>query len=143
VAYLDTKGILSVGVGHNCEASPCYFIIGRPISKVGDTITRAEETRLLEDDIDVAERACSHIDCYAGLSENRQHVLLDMVFNMGVGKVLQFKHMLASLRAGLYREAAAHLLDSEYAREVKSRAIRLAVMLRDDLSFKDALRVVP
>lgn len=64
------------------------------------------------------------------LDEARRAVIIDMIYNMGLPKLLGFKNMLAALRNGDYNKAAIELLDSNYARQVKTRAIKNAEILR-------------
>ena len=144
VTYLDTEGILTVGCGHNCEASPTYHIICRAISKVGDTITLEEEKQLLDHDIDTAMAGAEKVvPEFDDLSPSRQAVIVDMVFNLGAGRLVHFSKMLEAVSTQDWTEAATEMLDSHWAEQVGSRATRLALMMRDDLSFRDALIAVP
>ena len=47
-AYLDTKKILTVGIGWNCRAHDTTPIIGRKIAHIGDRITDAECSKLFQ-----------------------------------------------------------------------------------------------
>lgn len=61
------------------------------------------------------------------LSDLRQDVLVQMAFQMGVDGVKGFPHALMAMRCGAYREAKAHMLDSDWARtQTPARAKRLA-----------------
>lgn len=60
------------------------------------------------------------------LSDLRQDVLANMCFNMGLGKLEGFHMMLGACQRHDYETAAAEMLDSKWARQVKSRADRLA-----------------
>jgi lysozyme len=70
------------------------------------------------------------------LSPVRQAVLADMTFNMGIGNskrgLLSFKHTLHLIEHGQYAEAAAAMRKSKWARQVKTRAVRLCRMMEDD-----------
>jgi len=60
----------------------------------------------------------------------RKMVLVDMIFNMGVGGVLTFEKMLSAIGRGDYVEAARQILDSKYARlDCPARAIRNAKIM--------------
>ena len=63
------------------------------------------------------------------LDEVRQRVLVDMAFNLGIPSLLTFKRTLASVEAGNYTVAAAQMLESKWARQVGTRAIRLSEMM--------------
>jgi lysozyme len=57
-------------------------------------------------------------------------VVTDMAFNLGVDALCGFAATLAAVRAGRFAEAADHMLQSAWARQVKGRAAELAAMMR-------------
>ena len=69
------------------------------------------------------------VPCFLKLSETRQAVLLDMCFNLGITRFLQFKMMLTALEMEEYEEAAKEMLDSKWAKQVGKRSVRLAEMM--------------
>lgn len=77
-----------------------------------------------------AVKGANKIPVYAKLSLARKSVLIDMVFNMGLYKVLGFKNMLMQLNMGRYDLAAHEMLNSEWAGEVGNRALELAEIMR-------------
>jgi lysozyme len=115
--YRDTVGKTTIGVGRNLD-------------DVG--ISKSEAMMLLGADIDVA---CAALDkslpWWRGLSENRQDVLCNMAFNMGINKLMGFVNTLAKIQAGDYEGAAMGMLDSHWAQQVGERAQRLAKMMRE------------
>jgi lysozyme len=120
-AYLDTMGILTVGVGHNCVAKPV-----EGVEKPGDTITPEQRDQLLSDDIDeAAAELTEHLPWWTDLDDARQNVLLDMAFNCGIHTLLQFKNTLAAVKAGSYMLAASGMKNSQWASQVKGRAVFL------------------
>ena len=54
VAYLDSRGILTVGRGHNCIARPVDGV-----NQAGDTITQEQDDALFADDV---KDACVQLD---------------------------------------------------------------------------------
>ena len=129
-AYICPGGYLTVGVGRNVEANPVFDEIGRDIAEVGDTISDAEAMRLLDNDIDrFAIEVRAEIPCFAELSGIRQQVLIDMAFNLGTQGLLKFENMLAALDEGDFHRAADEMMDSRWARQVKTRADRLSGMM--------------
>ena len=69
------------------------------------------------------------ISFFDKLDDERQYVLVDMAFNLGLGGLLKFQKMLSFIGSGNYRQAATEMLSSSYARQVKLRAERLAQTL--------------
>ena len=70
------------------------------------------------------------IPWWTGLDDVRQMVLVNMAYNMGVDGLMEFKKMLAALRAGNDNTAADEMLNSTWAGQVGDRATRLANMMR-------------
>jgi lysozyme len=110
-AYQDTKGIWTVGVGRNLQ-------------DVG--LTKDEALYLLENDIRRIVNDCIHeFPWFADLTEERQYVVIDMVFNCGLAGFKQFKRFIAACSKGEWLEASREIIDSEIAprRRAKLAAI--------------------
>jgi lysozyme len=138
-AYTCPGGCLTIGVGRNLEANPATDELGREINQVGVKITEEEAHLLLDHDIDrFTSEVRSNIPQFESLSEPRQHVLIDMAFNLGTEGLLDFGRMLGAMHRGDFATAADEMLDSTWAKQVKSRAARLASMMRDDKDFEAA-----
>ena len=66
---------------------------------------------------------------YAGwyeFSDELQHILVNMVFQMGAAGVGKFKMMNAAIEDGDFQEASRQMLDSRWARQTPNRANRLS-----------------
>jgi len=114
--YKDSVGKLTIGVGRNLD-------------DVG--ISRAEAMALLANDVQNAVTQIEqHLPWAAGLDEVRLGALINMCFNLGIGRLLNFKNFLAALQAGDYQTASAEMLSSLWARQVGSRAQRLAMQIQ-------------
>jgi lysozyme len=113
--YLDSVGVQTIGIGHNLH---------KPLS-------RAAVEQIFRDDLADAKNDCLHtFPWFAELTERRQWAMIDLCFNMGIGRLLTFKNFLLAMSLGDYDTAAGHLLDSLYAKQVKRRAIEIATMIR-------------
>jgi len=114
--YKCSAGVWTIGVGHNLEDKG---------------ISKRVAAMLLEDDINDAlvdlER---NIIYFYDLPEAAQEALVNLAFNMGIPRLMQFKKTLAYLRSGDYKKAADELLDSRYASQVGYRALEVAQMIR-------------
>jgi len=55
-----------------------------------------------------------------------------MYFNLG-NRLFNFKNMLFALAKKDYDEAAAQMLDSKWAQQVKGRSSELAKMMKEDI----------
>lgn len=114
--YRDSRGIWTIGYGHNLEASP---------------LCEAALAVQLDCDIEVAQMALfRRLPWAASQPSAIQDTLTELAFNMGIDSLVGFHATLAAIQAADYKAAAAHLLDSAYAKQVPHRANRLAEVLR-------------
>lgn len=115
--YRDTVGKLTIGVGRNLD-------------DVG--ITREEAMYLLDNDIvRVSVEVDKAFRWYRGLNTTRRTVIVDMVFNLGLGRFKRFKRLIAAIVVFDWDRAAKEMLDSKWAKQVGRRATELAKMMRD------------
>lgn len=114
--YYDTVGKLTIGYGRNL---------------MDRGLTREEAVHLLINDIkNCIEELETHLPVFKKLSTTRKAVLIDMVYNIGLPRLLGFKKMLKALEEGNYERAADEMLDSRWAEQVKTRATHLANLMR-------------
>ena len=114
--YKDHLGIETIGVGRN--------LVDRGLSD-------QEVDYLLQNDIKIVEEELDRsLPWWRDMSEVRQRALADLVFNMGLPRLHGFVKMLDGLQRRDYQTAADELLDSNYAKQVGARSIRVAEMIR-------------
>lgn len=116
------KGYVTIGIGRN--------LVGKGLSD--------EEVKVLfaSDRADVIkEIRAKKFSFWDRLSDIRKAVLVDMVFNMGIGGLMDFPKMLQALQAGDYNEAALQLKDSTYYKETGRRARRNFNMMKYNRYF--------
>lgn len=111
---------LTIGYGHT----------GKEVHK-GLVWTQEQADAALASDV---ERIIHSLDAatpwWRTMNDARQDVLANMGFNMGLTSLLSFHHTLGAMRSGDYETAAAGMLASLWARQVKGRARRLAEQMR-------------
>jgi lysozyme len=115
--YRCTAGKLTIGIGRNLD--------DRGITMGEATILLANDIAVVTQDLDRA------LPWWTTLSEVRQRVMVNMAFNLGISRLLGFKNTLTLIKIAKYEDAAKEMLDSNWARQVGPRAIRLAKMMRD------------
>lgn len=126
IAYLDTKGILTVGRGHNCIVKPVSGV-----HKAGDAITRATDEELFDNDVQDACRELDHaLPWWRRLDSDRQNVMLDLCFNMGIATLCTFQNTLSYIRNGMWEQAAEGMSHSLWAEQVGARAVWLENAMR-------------
>ena len=112
--YRDSLGNLTGGWGH-------YF---------------EEESRIPESaaqilfNLDFAQARLDYEKLHLDIDPVRRAVMIDMLFNIGLPKLLGFKRMFKAVKAKDYTRAADEMLDSKWAGQVKTRAVRLARMMK-------------
>jgi lysozyme len=112
--YRCTEDKLTIGIGFNLEA-----------------IEMPEHIAMmwLDHILDGIIREFEQDAWYRDLSENRQVVILDMAYQLGINGMLKFQKMINALRWERWDEAANELLDSKYAKQTPNRAHRNANIL--------------
>jgi lysozyme len=128
--YRDSRGNLTVGYGRNLTDKPYNTLEIKYLYEAildiregrKDSIHRFHEILLRRDLLDAAYQA-SKLGVYEELPKHVRQVIVDLVFNMGFEKVTTFDRMLGALEREDYDEAAAELLDSNYALQTKTRAV--------------------
>jgi lysozyme len=101
--YKDTVGKLTIGVGRNLD--DCG-------------ISEDEALGMLDHDLTRCQLELLQFKWYLDLDEVRKGVIIELVFNMGLTKVLMFKNMISFLIAKDYENASKELLDSAWAKQV-------------------------
>jgi lysozyme len=129
--YKDTKGLATIGIGHNIDAKGLPDDIYAFLEANG-YITDEMIDRLFDEDIRDAAFDCKRL--YPGfddLTEARQNALIDFVFNVGHKTASTFKNTNRAINEERWDDAADGLLASKYARQVGKRARDVAEMLRE------------
>ena len=130
--YQDSLGIDTIGVGRNIEDRGFSKFeldtLNKTIEDIyTDGITEEDANFLLRIDINIMANELFKVKPIAKLVDSiRQLVLMDMAFNMGVPRLCKFIKMWAALEQYDYTKAAEEMLDSRGAKQVKTRATRLA-----------------
>ena len=117
---------------YKCSAGKLTIGYGRNLEDVG--ISKEEADAMFDKDFTKAMEGAAKIlqeEGITSLHKQRFYVLTDMVFNLGYTGTKKFKKLLYALKKGLYDDAAKEMLDSQWAVQVGSRAIKLAAMMKD------------
>lgn len=114
---------------YQCQ-SLCWTIgVGRNLQDKG--ISERVAMIMLDEDIeDAISDLTRNLPYFGDLPECVKEALVNMVFNMGISRFLQFKKTLAFLKAGKYTKAGNECLDSRWATQVGYRAIEVAALIK-------------
>ena len=114
--YKCTAGVWTIGVGHNLEEKG---------------VSKRVATMMLEEDInDALDDLERNITFFHSLPGAAQEALVNLAFNLGITRLMQFRKTLGLLREHKFTKAANELLDSRYATQVGYRALEVAEMIR-------------
>jgi len=116
---------------YQCSAGFITLGVGRNVEELG--ITEDEARYLLDNDIlRVTKELDNAMPGWRDMSEVRQRIVVDMVFNLGMSRFLNFKNAINAMQEEDWEEAAAQMLDSRWADQVGQRATRLATAMVED-----------
>lgn len=101
--YTCPKGYQTIGVGRNLETKG---------------LSKAEIFYLLENDIlDAKLYLLDIFKDFHSLSEARQNVLIEMVFNLGNGGFKKFKKLIEAIKAKDFELASEEMLNSKWHKD--------------------------
>ena len=109
--YEDSLGVLTVGYGRNLRDVP---------------FTQAEVDYLFETDFQRARAGAETFYVYEFLNDARRGVLIEMVFQLGIGGVRKFKKFLSAALQRKWQIAHDEMLDSKWHSQTPERAEELA-----------------
>lgn len=135
--YKDSLGILTIGVGFNLErgdAKKRIEALGLDFQKVKDgkqDLTDEQIFQLMDADTNTAIVNCKSVfPKFSELSDVRQRVLVDMMFNLGKPRFEGFKMMITHVKEGDFGKAADDMKNSKWYAQVGTRGSRLEAMMR-------------
>ena len=140
----DCNGVMHIGIGHN--------ILGRELAdETLDVLGIEDEEDLLDieltddqidylfnKDVDIAVQDLEKVfdATFDKLSDVRQEVLVNMMFNLGLPRFRRFKKLITAVIAQDFNMAAEQILDSRAARQLPDRYNMLADAMRDSDPIK-------
>jgi lysozyme len=126
--YTDTAGHPTVGVGFNldrADAPAKIAALGLDYQKVRDAeqdLTDAQVHQLFQADLDTAiSSAQDLLSNFDNINDDRQAVVVDMVFNLGADKFSQFTNTIDAIENEDWNRAADEMENSKWYDQVGSR----------------------
>jgi len=114
---------------YQCTAGKTTIGYGRNLDDVG--VSEFEAELMLKHDIEAATSELHRALPFTRMMDGVRHdVLVNMVFNLGISRLLRFKKFIAQLETGNYATAAIEMIDSRWAAQVGARATELAQQMR-------------
>ncbi len=114
--YKCTEGYVTIGYGRNLETNG---------------ISELEAELMLVRDIQESIKFLDQLfPWWKRLSEQRKNVIVDMHFNMGSTKLIEFHKMIDAIVNEDFWAASSEMLNSKWAKQVGARALKLSAMMR-------------
>ncbi len=113
--YIDTNGHCTIGWGRNLE----------------NGISLDEAELMFQNDLTLAIHELEEHSWYNNQPRGVKNALINMNFNLGITKMLEFKDMIHCLQSYDYTGAARAALNSAWAKEVHQRATDIALMISE------------
>jgi lysozyme len=125
-AYLDSRGIWSIGYGCN--------LIARGLTPALAAVTKWTQQQAEEQFKASLNKVISELNAdfpdWIDLCPARQAVAVSACYQLGVAGVEEFKPTIALIKAGQYAKAAQHMLASEWGKQTPERVQKLATMMQ-------------
>ena len=117
--YLCSAGYETIGVGRN-------------VSESGLGLSDDEIDYLLANDITrVKEELSDAYFWFNSMNDPRKDAMIDICFNLGLTRLRGFVKALEAMSREQFDIAADEFMDSKWAQQVGTRAIRVTEMIRD------------
>ena len=116
--YLCTSGRTTIGYGRNLDDN------GISVDEAVSMLNKDIVNSLIE--------CCEMFSNFGKLSDVRQAVLIDMMYNLGKTRLSKFKKMITAIHEEDFSRAALEMLDSKWSKQVGKRSVRLANIMKNN-----------
>ena len=120
--YKDSLGKKTIGFGHLCVEPEQW--------DDDKEYTREELERVFDKDFDEALKNAESLIGQRSINFIAKQVIIEMVFQLGIGGVGKFKKMWSALDSEDYGEASFQMMDSLWAKQTPNRAEKLSQKMR-------------
>lgn len=125
--YLDHLGYRTVGIGHLIKKEDPEY--DKP---VGYKISEERVTALFIKDVNNAIKDCKKLfSNFESCPEEAQHILINMMFNLGLTRFSKFKHFKAAIELKNWEVASFEGRNSLWFKQVPNRAGQLMDKLQN------------
>ena len=120
--YKDSLGKRTIGFGHLCVEPEQW--------DDDKEYTREELERVFDNDFKEALKNAESLIGERSINFIAKQVIIEMVFQLGIGGVGKFKKMWSALDNEDYGEASFQMMDSLWAKQTPNRAEKLSQKMR-------------
>jgi|TARA_Y100000015_G_scaffold24563_1_gene23683 lysozyme len=120
--YKDSLGFATIGYGH--------LVLPGEQWEEGKEYSKEQLEHVFKTDFNNAVGQATGLMDGMDLDDKAREVIIEMVFQLGVGGVGKFKKMWEALRKKDYGEASFQMMDSRWAKQTPNRAESLSKVMR-------------
>ena len=120
--YKDQLGFKTIGFGH----------LVLPTDKFKEDVTykKKDLEEVFDSDFNIAKSNANQLIEGLPLHHQAKCVIIEMVFQLGIGGVSKFKKMWKALKQNDYQIASEEMLDSKWAKQTPKRAEELSGVMK-------------
>jgi len=120
--YKDSLGFATIGYGHLVLSTDPY--------EEGVIYKKKELAKVFDSDFNIAKSNANQLIEGLPIHHQARCVIIEMVFQLGVGGVSKFKKMWEALKQNDYQTASEEMLDSRWAKQTPKRAEELSSVMK-------------
>ena len=120
--YKDSLGFATIGYGH--------LVLPTDKFKEGVTYKKKDLEEVFDRDFNIAKSNANQLISGLPLHHQAKCVIIEMVFQLGIGGVSKFKNMWRALKQNDYQIASEEMLDSKWAKQTPKRAEELSSVMK-------------
>jgi len=120
--YKDSLGFATIGYGHLILPTDPY--------EEGATYNKEDLDKVFDGDFNIAYSNANQLIKDLPLHHQAKCVIIEMVFQLGIGGVSKFKKMWKALKQNNYQTASEEMLDSRWAKQTPKRAEELSNVMK-------------
>jgi len=120
--YKDSLGFSTIGYGHLVLQTDRY--------EKGVTYRKKDLEKVFNTDFNTAKSNANQLIEGLPIHHQAKCVIIEMVFQLGMGGVSKFKKMWKALKQNNYQIASEEMLDSRWAKQTPKRAEELSNVMK-------------
>ena len=120
--YKDSLGFATIGYGH--------LVLDTDPFIEGQSYPKEHLEKVFDGDFNIAKDNANKLIGDIALNHQAKCVIIEMVFQLGIGGVSKFKNMRKALGEGDYQTASEEMLDSRWAKQTPKRAESLSATMK-------------
>ena len=120
--YKDSLGFATIGYGH--------LVLSTDRFKEGVTYKKKDLEEVFDRDFNIAKSNANQLIKGLPIHHQAKCVIIEMVFQLGIGGVSKFKNMWRALKQNDYQIASEEMLDSKWAKQTPKRAEELSSVMK-------------